>query len=63
MIICPECGMSVRTFVDGREMTEDEIRRMKYAPKKIERRLTHMRWCTKQEALFRNLNAKSNGHA
>lgn len=55
MIICPECGASVQTFVDGREITEDELLHMRYQPRKIERRLTHARWCTKYEVLLKRM--------
>lgn len=56
MIICPECGTSEQIFVDGREVTEDELSHMRYPPRRIERRLTHMRWCTKQDVLDRSVN-------
>lgn len=53
MIICPECGMGEQIIVDGRIVTEDELLYMRYPPRKIERRLTHLRWCTKQDILMR----------
>jgi hypothetical protein len=42
---CPDCFSTVYLIVDGKEMSEDELMNLRAAPKSIERKLTHKRWC------------------
>lgn len=38
---CDRCGLTSYLIVDGKEMTEEQLLRLRRAPKKIERRLPH----------------------
>lgn len=51
-MFCPECLATVYLIVDGKRMSEDELLHLPKAPKAIERKLTHKRWCSSQDHLM-----------
>ena len=51
-MFCPDCFSDVRLVVDGKMMSEDELLHLPKAPKTIERRLTHKRWCPSNASLI-----------
>jgi len=53
-MFCPDCFAEVYLVVDGKEMTEDELLHLRVAPKSIERKLVHKKWCPSHDNLVRS---------